>query len=167
MPREIKKHEQVVSAFESVDIVSELVDKLPNGEFRNELDLDIILLGRTYLGKKVCPYARLLEFSPGEIIVREQTWESSIFYILVKGRLEASITTEDQQRKVLGEVKEGNSFGEMALLSGTMRSATIAVAGTEPAYVLELTRTALRLLRKLPKFAKALDRNYRFYGASL
>jgi Fe-S-cluster-containing dehydrogenase component/CRP-like cAMP-binding protein len=167
MPREIKNHEQIVGAFQHVDIVSELVEKLPNGEFKNELDMDIILFGRSYRGKKVGPYARLLEYAPGETIVKENTWESSIFYILVRGKLQASIAEAGQERRVLGEVKEGNSFGEMALLAGTPRSATIAVADSEPAYVLELTRPALRLLRKLPKFGKALDRNYRTYGASL
>ncbi|MFN2501234.1 MAG: 4Fe-4S dicluster domain-containing protein, partial [Pyrinomonadaceae bacterium] len=35
------------------------------------------------------------------------------------------------------------------------------------AYVLEFTRPAIRLLRKLPKFGKALDRNYRAYGLTL
>lgn len=166
MPRELEKRGQLIEAFQSVDIVSELVEKLPNGEFRNELDLDIILFGRSYRGKKVGPYARLLEFSPGEVIVKERTWESNIFFILVKGRLEASIQ-ENGNRKVLGEVKEGNSFGEMAILAGTPRTATISVSGPEPAYVLEMSRPALRLLRKLPKFAKAIDRSYRSYGASL
>ena len=33
--------------------------------------------------------------------------------------------------------------------------------------MLEFTRPAIRLLRKLPKFGKALDRNYRNYGLSL
>src|SRR5215204_4583664 len=166
MPREIKKHEQIIRAIQSVDIISELVEKLPNGEFRNELDMDIILFGRSYRGKNVGPYARLLEFIPGEVIIRERTWESGIFYILVKGTLQASITDTDRLI-VLGEVKEGNSFGEMALLAGTMRGATISVVGTDPAYVLELARPALRLLRKLPKFGTAIDRNYRSYGASL
>src|SRR5829696_37115 len=121
MPREIKNHEQIVSAFQAVDIVSELIEKLPNGEFRNELDMDIILFGRSYRGKKVGPYVRLLEYQPGDVIVREHSWESDIFFLLVGGRLEASITTAGGERKILGEVKEGNSFGEMALLAGTMR----------------------------------------------
>ncbi|MDQ3489478.1 MAG: cyclic nucleotide-binding domain-containing protein [Acidobacteriota bacterium] len=168
MPREIKNHEQIIEAFRNVDIVSELVEKLPNGEFRNELDMDIILFGRRYRAGKVGPYARLLEFLPGEIIVQERTWESSIFYVLVKGRLEASITEQNQQFKKVGEIPEGSSFGEMALLSGTPRSATVAVAaGDDPALVLEFTRPALRLLRKLPEFGRSLDRNYRSYGLSL
>ncbi|MEP6787064.1 MAG: cyclic nucleotide-binding domain-containing protein [Acidobacteriota bacterium] len=168
MPREIQKHEQIIQAFRNVDIVSELVEQLPNGEFRNELDMDIILFGRSYRGKQVGPYTRLLEFAAGETIVEEDTWESSRFYILVTGKLEASITEPGGKRKKVGEISPGNSFGEMALLSGTPRTATVAVApGVDPSLVLEFTRPAIRLLRKLPKFGKALDRNYRDYGLRL
>lgn len=168
MPREIEKHEQIIKAFQNVDIVSELVEQLPNGEFRNELDMDIILFGRSYRGKQVGPYARLLEFAPGDTIVEENTWESSLFYILVNGKLDASITDPNGSRKKVGEIPAGNSFGEMALLSGTPRTATVSVAGdAEPALVLEFSRPAIRLLRKLPKFGRFLDRNYRAYGQSL
>lgn len=166
MPRVIENHEQVIEAFKQVDIVSELVEKLPNGEFRNELDMDIILFGRSYRGKQVGPYTRLLEYTPGETIVQEKTWESSIFYILVKGKLDASITEQSGNRKIVGSISAGSSFGEMAMLSGTPRTATVSVA-EEPALVLEFTRPAIRLLRKLPKFGKALDRNYRSYGQTL
>lgn len=168
MPREIENHEQVIDAFRDIEIVSELVDQLPNGEFRNELDIDIILFGRSYGDNKVGPYARLLEFAPNEIIIHENTWESSIFYILVSGTLDALISTDNGQQLKVGEISSGNSFGEMAVLSGTRRTATVKVpAGEQPAVVLEFTRPALRLLRKLPKFGKAIDRNYRNYGLDL
>lgn len=168
MPREIQNHERIIEAFQKIDIVSELVEKLPNGEFRSELDLDIILFGRSYRGHKVGPYARLLEFAPGEIIVKGNTWESSIFFVLVSGKLEAFAGEEGGAQKKVGEVPEGNSFGEMAVLAGTRRNATVKVAEDgEPALVLEFMRPALRLLRKLPRFGKALDRNYRAYGLAL
>ncbi len=168
MPRVIENHERIIDAFRSVEVVSELVAQLPNGEFRNELDMDIILFGRSYRGKQVGPYVRLLECEPGETIVHQNTWESSIFYILVSGRLEASITEANGQNKKVGEIPPGNSFGEMALLSGTPRTANVSVAaGTENALVLEFNRPAIRLLRKLSKFGRLLDRNYRNYGLSL
>jgi len=167
MPREIENHEQIIDAFRSIEIVSELVEQLPNGEFRNELEMDIILFGRSYGNNKVGPYVRLLEFAPEETIIHEKTWESTLFYILFKGKLEASQTEEGREKKV-GEILEGNSFGEMAVLAGTRRNASVKVAsGTEPALVLEFTRPALRLLRKLPTFGKTLDRNYRVYGLAL
>jgi Fe-S-cluster-containing dehydrogenase component/CRP-like cAMP-binding protein len=168
MPRENNNHEQVIDAFSKIDMVSELIEKAPNGEFLNELDMDIILFGRSYRGKQVGPYVRLLDFLPGEVIIKEGSWESGIFYILVKGRLEAFITLDDGQQKKVGEIPEGNTFGEMALLAGTRRVATVVVAKDDgPASVLEFTRPALRLLRKLPRFAKTLDRNYRTYGLML
>ncbi len=168
MPRVIENHSRVIEAFRNVEIVSELVGQLPNGEFRNELDMDIILFGRSYRGKQVGPYTRLLEFMPGEVIVQENTWESSIFYVLVQGKLEASVIEQNGNRQKVGEIKAGYSFGEMALLSGSTRTATVSVAdGIEPALVLEFTRPAIRLLRKLPKFGRVLDRNYRNYGLSL
>src|SRR5688500_19752436 len=159
MPRVIKNHQRTVEAFQKVEMLSELVEKLPNGEFRNELNMDIILFGRSYREKQVGPYARLLEYEPGETIVEADTWESSFFYVLVEGSLEASVTDPDGHRVKLGDIQPGHSFGEMALLSGRRRTATVSVAeGGEPALVLELTRPAIRLLRKLPRFAKALDR---------
>jgi Fe-S-cluster-containing dehydrogenase component/CRP-like cAMP-binding protein len=168
MPREIQNHEQIIEAFRKIDIVSELVEQLPNGEFRNELDMDIILFGRSYRNHKVGPYARLLEFAPGETIVEGNTWESSIFFVLVTGKLEAFTGDGPANLKKVGEVPEGNSFGEMAVLAGTRRNATVKVAeGEAPAMVLEFMRPALRLLRKLSRFGKALDRNYRAYGLAL
>ncbi len=169
MPREIRNHEQIIDAFRQVEIVSELVEQLPNGEFKNELDMDIIVFGRSYEGKKVGPYARLQEFAPNETIIEGNTWESSIFYVLVEGRLEAFVTEENtNQRKKVGELSRGSSFGEMAVLAGIPRSATVRVPdGKESALVLEFTRPALRLLRKLPLFGKAIDRNYRSYGLDL
>lgn len=168
MPREIENHEQIIDAFRKIEVVSELVEQLPNGEFRNELDMDIILFGRSYGDKKVGPYARLLEFAPNEVIIHENTWESNIFYLIVQGLVEAVITKEDGQQVMVGEISAGQTFGEMAVLAGTQRAATVKVAGgTQPAVVLEFARPALRLLRKLPKFGKALDRSYRNYGLNL
>lgn len=166
MPREIKDHERIIQAFRNVEIVSELVEQRANGEFKNELDMDIIVFGRSYGGKKVGPYARLLEYDPGENIVLENTWESTLFYVLVDGGLEAWVSDESGQQQKVGEIEPGNSFGEMAVLAGSKRQATVKT-GSAQALVLEFTRPALRLLRKLPKFGRILDRNYRGYGLEL
>ena len=169
MPREIQNHERIIEAFQKIDIVSELVEKAPNGEFRHELDMDIILFGRSYRNHKVGPYARLLEFAPGEVIVKGNTWESSIFFVLVSGKLEAFTGEDGGVQKKVGEVPEGNSFGEMAVLAGTQRNATVKVAeaGEPTLWSLNLCGRRFSLLRKLPKFGKALDRNYRAYGLAL
>ncbi|HEX8191222.1 MAG TPA: 4Fe-4S dicluster domain-containing protein, partial [Pyrinomonadaceae bacterium] len=57
-------------------------------------------------------------------------------------------------------------FGEMSILAGVPRNATVRVPEGAKARVLEVTRPALRLLRKLPKFGQMLDANYRKHGLS-
>ncbi len=54
----------------------------------------------------------------------------------------------------------------MSILAGVPRNATVRVPTGAKARVLEVTRPALRLLRKLPKFGQMLDANYRKHGLS-
>ncbi len=166
--KEITNHEEIIDAIRRVEIVAELVEQQANGEFANELDMDVIVFGRNYNGKQVGPYARLLVFAPNETIIERGTWETSIFYVLVEGKLEAFVGDKSGVDKKVGEIAPGKSFGEMAVLAGTPRTATVKVAAdSAPAQILEFTRPALRLLRKFPKFGKVLDRSYRSYGLDL
>ncbi|HYY97052.1 MAG TPA: 4Fe-4S dicluster domain-containing protein, partial [Pyrinomonadaceae bacterium] len=73
---------------------------------------------------------------------------------------------EGGQNKKVAELPPGISFGEMSILAGVPRNATISVPAGERARVLEVDRPALRLLRKLPKFGEMLDANYRKHGLS-
>src|SRR5262249_19881002 len=58
------------------------------------------------------------------------------------------------------------SFGEMSVLAGQPRNATVVVPTGIEATVLEIQRPALRLLRKLKRFGARLEHNYRRYGLS-
>jgi Fe-S-cluster-containing dehydrogenase component/CRP-like cAMP-binding protein len=55
-------------------------------------------------------------------------------------------------------------FGEMSVLAGVPRAATVRAPIDQAIQVLEVQRPALRLLRKLPKFAEAMDETYRRHG---
>src|SRR5215216_1687244 len=166
MPKEIKKHQTVLEAIRGVDIISDLLEQ-HGGHFRHELDLEVIAYGRNYNGKKVGPYLRLYEYESGEEVIREGDWGGNTFYITVAGKLEVYVRDREAEadRKV-GEIPPGVSFGEMSVLAGVPRNATVRVPAGEPARVLEVTRPALRLLRKLPKFGQVLDANYRKHGLS-
>jgi Fe-S-cluster-containing dehydrogenase component/CRP-like cAMP-binding protein len=166
MPKEIKKHKTVLDAIRSVDIISELLEK-HDGHFEHELDLEVIAYGRNYNGKKVGPYVHLYEYDSGEEVIREGDWGGNTFYITVAGKLDVYVRDKetDENRKV-GEIPAGVSFGEMSILAGVPRNATICVPPDSKAQVLEVTRPALRLLRKLPKFGQVLDTNYRKHGLS-
>ena len=94
MPREITHHGQILEAIRSVDIISELVEK-ENGHFKYELDLEVIVYGRNYTGKKVGPYAHLLVYEAGEEIIRQGDWGGNTFYIAVDGDLDVYVTDDD------------------------------------------------------------------------
>jgi Fe-S-cluster-containing dehydrogenase component/CRP-like cAMP-binding protein len=166
MPKEIKKHKTVLDAIQSVGIISDLLEK-HDGHFEHELDLEVIAYGRNYNGKKVGPYVHLYEYDAGEEVIREGDWGGNTFFITVNGDLDVYVRDResDENRKV-GVIPPGVSFGEMSILAGVPRNATICVPQNAKAQVLEVTRPALRLLRKLPKFGQMLDANYRKHGLS-
>src|ERR1051325_3751087 len=166
MPKEIRKHQTVLEAIRSVDIISDLLEK-HDGHFRHELDLEVIAYGRNYNGKKVGPYVHLYEFDSGEEVIREGDWGGNTFFITVEGNLDVFVRDRETgaDRKVAA-IPPGVSFGEMSILAGVPRNATVRVPEGQRARVLEVTRPALRLLRKLPKFGQMLDATYRKHGLS-
>ncbi len=162
MPQETSKHREVLAAIESVGAIADLTAK-NDGHYEYELDLEVIVYGRNYNGKRVGPYVRLLTYAPGEEIVREGDWGGNTFYILVSGKADVLVRNNGQLNKV-SEIPEGLQFGEMSVLAGVPRAATVRAPLDRPVQVLEVQRPALRLLRKLPKFGEALDATYRRHG---
>jgi Fe-S-cluster-containing dehydrogenase component/CRP-like cAMP-binding protein len=164
MPKQITNHTSILEAIRSVALIDELVEK-HNSHFTYELDLEVIAYGRNYTGKKVGPYLTLSVYGPGEEVIREGDWGGNSFYILVDGTLDVYVLDhETRTQKKVNEVQAGRSFGEMSVLAGLRRNATIVVPPNCEAKVLAVDRPALRLLRKLPKFGDALEGAYREYG---
>ena len=163
MPREIAHHGEVIDAIRSSGLLSELLETHEN-HYKYELDLELVVYGRTYADKRVGPYARLLVFSSGEEIIREGDWGGNTFYILISGRLDVYVKDKQEVSEKVGEIELQNSFGEMSVLAGQPRNATIVVPPNSDATVLEIQRPALRLLRKLKKFGDRLEQNYRDHG---
>jgi Fe-S-cluster-containing dehydrogenase component/CRP-like cAMP-binding protein len=163
MPREVTDRDRVVEAVKNLALTAELFEE-QNGKPKYAGDLEVIVHGRDYgNGKRVGPYVRLLTFDGDEEITREGEWGGNTFYIAVTGGLDVYVG-EDGERKKIGQLDPGTCFGEMALLAGIERNATVAVPKGTSATVLEVTRPALRLLRKLPKFGQTLDETYRSHG---
>ena len=164
MPREVPHQEALVEAVKKLELTSELFEE-QNGKLKYAGDLEVIVRGRDYgNGKKVGPYMRLLVYDGGEEIMRQGEWGGNTFYIGVEGTLDVFIDDPNAGRRKINELRPGTCFGEMAVLAGVERNATIAVPSGKTATILEVTRPALRLLRKLPRFGQALDETYRSHG---
>jgi Fe-S-cluster-containing dehydrogenase component/CRP-like cAMP-binding protein len=163
MPREITHHGAVIEAIRRSGIISELIEK-HEVHFDYELDLELVVYGRNYTGKKVGPYARLLVYGSGEEIIHEGDWGGNTFYILVDGNLDVYINNDQGISTKVGKIDQQTSFGEMSVLAGQPRNATVEVPHGTEATVLEIQRPALRLLRKLKQFGPRLEQNYREHG---
>ncbi len=164
MPREITDKEAILSGLKSLELTSELFIEV-NGKLKNANDLEVIVEGKQNAsGKRVGPYVRLLAYDSGETIMRQGEWGGNTFYLSVSGALDVYIGEPGGEQRKISRLPPGTCFGEMAVLAGVERNATVVVPKHENAIVLEVTRPALRLLRKLPKFGQVLDETYRAHG---
>ena len=164
MPREITDKEAIRSGLKSLELTSELFVE-QNGKLKNANDLEVIVEGKQNpSGKRVGPYVRLLAYDGGETIMRQGEWGGNTFYLSVEGALDVYIGESGGEQRKISRLPPGTCFGEMAVLAGVERNATVVVPKHETAIVLEVTRPALRLLRKLPKFGQVLDETYRAHG---
>jgi Fe-S-cluster-containing dehydrogenase component/CRP-like cAMP-binding protein len=162
MPQEIQKRAAVLDAIKSVGAIKDITAQ-HDGHYEHEIDLEVIVYGRNYNGKKVGPYVRLLAYSNGEEVMREGEWGGNTFYVVIEGKADVYIDNAGSQLKV-AEVSPGDIVGEMSILAGVPRSATVKAPPTGTVKILEMQRPALRLLRKLPEFGQSLDRSYRHHG---
>ena len=165
MPREITDKEAILSGLKSLKLTSELFIEA-NGKLKNQNDLDVIVQGKpnASTGKRVGPYVRMLTYESGEIIMRQGEWGGNTFYLFLAGMLDVYIREPGGEQRKISRLPPGTCFGEMAVLAGVERNATIMVPLHATATVLEVTRPALRLLRKLEKFSLMLDEMYRSHG---
>ncbi len=164
MPREITDREAILTSLKALELTSELFIEV-NGKLKNAGDLEVIVDGRDYgNGKRVGPYVRLLGYESGEAIMRQGEWGGNTFYLSVSGVLDVYINESATEQRKISRLQPGTCFGEMAVLAGVERNATVIVPQHGKATVMEVTRPALRLLRKLPKFGRVIDETYRAHG---
>ncbi|TNF26726.1 MAG: cyclic nucleotide-binding domain-containing protein [Deltaproteobacteria bacterium] len=95
--------------------------------------------------------SKTIQVPRGHVFFREHDYGDTLF-LLVEGEVEI-FKTRDGIRRDVGELGEGECFGEMALLSVTDRSAT--VMATAPCVCIELSNRALLALyeRDVGQFA--------------
>src|SRR5436305_8977931 len=159
MPRENTTPEAILEAIRKIDILSELL------EDKQKNNLKMIAEGKEAGGKQIGPYARLLTYAPGEAVMREGDWGGNTFYFSLDAELDVFTSDDAGAKRKVGTVPPGTCFGEMSILAGVPRNATILCSDNgREANVIETVRPALRLLRSLKKFAEKVDTTYRAHG---
>ncbi|HEY0347820.1 MAG TPA: cyclic nucleotide-binding domain-containing protein [Pyrinomonadaceae bacterium] len=159
MPKVETNPAAILEAIRKIDVLSELL------EDKNKNNLRMIAEGKEAGGKQIGPYARLLTYSPGEAVMHEGEWGGNTFYFSLDDELSVLAADDEGEARKVGAVPPGTCFGEMSILAGVPRNATILSSDNgKEATVLEMVRPALRLLRSLRKFAERIDTTYRSHG---
>jgi hypothetical protein len=83
---------------------------------------------------------QLESFAPGDIIITEGEPGSSLF-VLTSGVAKAFVRNQSGKHVLVRELREGDFFGEISILSGKPRTATVTAATS--CELLELDRTTL------------------------
>jgi len=104
--------------------------------------------------KRLLDTATTVSFDTGQVVVREGD-PGEALYIIKSGAVQVA-TTRDAQQVPLARLGRGACFGEVALLSGAPRTAT--VVAVEHATLLCFHRQAIEdLLNTYPKVRKLLE----------
>jgi CRP-like cAMP-binding protein len=88
----------------------------------------------------VCKAIRLRRVDEGDLLIREGTAGQSV-HLLVLGEARVVKGHGQHNQKTLARIYEGAVFGEMTLITGSPRVASVVAAG--PGEVLEIPRTVL------------------------
>jgi len=102
------------------------VDDLLSSDFGRKLMAGpdgLCLLSRDEL-KAVARNVKRTRFTQGEVLMR-QNEEGESFYVLVRGTVRGNIANSDAAHPIEFELQPGALFGEMSLLTGLPRSATM------------------------------------------
>jgi len=128
--------------------IERIVDDLLRSDFGRKLMANaegVCMLSRDEL-KAVARNVKRTRFTYGEVLM-QQNEEGESFYVLVQGKVQGRITSSGTARPIEFELLPGALFGEMSLLTGLPRSATMtAVTNCE---LLEFDRSAFAHLLSL------------------
>ena len=90
------------------------------------------------------------QYHTGQVIVHEEDDETHTFFIIVSGTVHVTVLTSEGKQTILATLRKGEFFGEMAILDGEPRSASVLAA--EKCTLLMLYRQPfMEILQKYPK----------------
>ena len=105
--------------------------------------------------RKLAECLRFAPFMKGEVMTRQGA-EAHWLYIITKGSAEVVLTVDSGERKRVSVLQAGDFFGEMSLLTGVPRQATVKALEDSECY--RLDRIAFGdILRARPEIAQHLS----------
>ena len=123
--------------------------------------MDILSTIDSYELGKICDSLKICVFKKDDYIIKEDEM-GDVFYILEEGKCVATKTLEPgKPEEIINELKEGDYFGERALLRGEPRYANIVVV-SDTAKVISLDRLSFN--RLLGPIMDILKRNMDKYS---
>ena len=139
---------------------------LPGGEVINEVSLNTLRRSGLCRGLSTAEVQTVADavrprVIPGGKVICRQGDTGYTMYIIVRGRVKVAVERGGEGYQLLGYLGRGEHFGEMAVLTDGLRTATVStVVETE---LLELDRDQFdRLLAAVPGFAANLSRSLGF-----
>jgi len=98
----------------------------------------------------ICSVIVVRQFNDGETIVHEEDEESQTFFIIGAGTVHVVVLSSEGKQTILATLRQGEFFGEMALLDGEPRSASVVAAGKCTLLML-YRKVFIDILQKYPK----------------
>jgi small-conductance mechanosensitive channel len=89
--------------------------------------IDFVAALKPEARQKLAAHARFLEYGPGEAVVRQGD-PGDTFYLVARGEFAVRVRLEGGEKEV-ARLSRGHFFGEMSLLTGEPRTATVVAAG--------------------------------------
>lgn len=89
--------------------------------------IDFVAALKPEARRTLATYARFLEYGPGEAVVR-QGEQGDVFFLVARGEVAVRVTTDGGEKEV-ARLQRGAFFGEMSVLTGEPRTATVVATG--------------------------------------
>ena len=125
--------------------ISDVIKKVP---FFKPLDRDAV--------NEIVELLQYKSFRPGEMICHAGEIGAEM-YIIISGRVKVVVITPDGEENIIAELGGGDYFGEMALLTGEPRSASVVT--TEPAEMFTLNKADFDdIIERYPSIALSMGR---------
>jgi CRP/FNR family cyclic AMP-dependent transcriptional regulator len=100
----------------------------------------------------ICDAMIQRSFDARQTILHDEDTEGQTFFVIAEGRVQVVVVTAEGKKTILATLQKGDFFGEMSLLDGEPRSASVVAA--EDCVLLMLYRSAfMNILKTYPQIS--------------